>query len=377
MNFPLRIRFPRLAIVVEFTREGLIFLLLSLAIGAAAVNTGNNVLYLIFSLMLGLIVVSGILSRRVLRGLKPRIDFPEHIFAGVQSFCSVEVENKKKRIPSIGIVLSVSRAFPSIRRSFFFVPARSKVTGFAPACFPRRGRFQLTEMELRTRFPFSFFIKIQRYFLNQEVRVYPGIYHLPEEILARVTDGVLMESPYRGDSQQLLYLRDYGPFDSSKRIHWKASAKLEKLQVKEFQRESGRDLSIYFDCYPESSDSESEQILDKGVSFLASLALLFLEKGITAKILFAGRSFDLSASGASILPLLDYLADLQTGPPQPGFRLQTPSSPDAIVLELRSSRVPPKLSLQWPSKRLLFLEDWAHLLCDAASGAQIKIGAAG
>jgi len=376
MNFPLKIRLPRLTIIVEFTREGLIFLLLSLAIGAAAVNTGNNILYLIFSLMLGLVVVSGILSRRMLRGLKPRIDFPEHIFAGVQSLCSVEVENKKKRIPSIGIVLSVSKAFPLIRRAFFYVPAQSKVNGFAQALFPHRGRFYLTELELRTRFPFSFFIKIHRYFLNQEVRVYPAVYRLPEEVLARVADGILMESPYRGDSQQLLHLRDYSSFDSSKRIHWKASAKLEKLQVKEFQRENGRDLSLYFDCYPDSSDATSEQTVEKAVSLLASLAFLFLDKGIEAKILFADRTFDLSASGASILPLLDYLADLQTGLPKTETRPQMPPNPDAIVMELRSTEVPSKLSLQWPSKRYIFVEDWAHLLHDSSSCTDVRIGAA-
>ncbi len=375
MNFPLKIRFPRLAIIVEFTREGLIFLLLSLAIGAAAVNTGNNILYLIFSLMLGLVVVSGILSRRMLRGLKPRIDFPEHIFAGVQTHCPIAVENNKKRIPSIGIVLSVSKSFPLIRRAFFFVPARSKVNGFGLALFPHRGRFCLTEIELRTRFPFSFFVKIHRYFVNQDVRVYPAVYRLPEEVLARVADGILMESPYRGDSQQLSHLRDYGSFDSSKRIHWKASAKLEKLQVKEFQRETGRELSLYFDCYPESSDAAGEETVEKAISLLASLAFLFLDKGIEAKILFADRTFDLSASGASILPLLDYLADLQTGLPETESRPQMPSNPDAVVMELRSTQVPSKLSLQWPAKKFLFVEDWAHLLRDSSSGKDVRIGA--
>ena len=375
MYFPLKIRFPRLAIIVEFTREGLIFLLLSLAIGAAAVNTGNNILYLIFSLMLGLVVVSGILSRRMLRGLKPRIDFPEHIFAGVEALCSVEVENKKKRIPSIGIVLSVSKSFPLIRRAFFWVPARSKVNGFAPAMFPHRGRFHLTELELRTRFPFSFFVKIHRYFLNQEVRVYPAVYRLPEDILARIAEGILMESPYRGDSQQLLHLRDYGSFDSSKRIHWKASAKLEKLQVKEFQRETGRDLSLYFDCYPESSDGASQETVEKAVSLLASLAFLFLANGIEARILFADRAFDLSASGASILPLLDYLADLKTGLPETETRPQLPQNPDAVVMELRSKQVPTKLSLKWPTGRFIFVEDWAHLLRDSSSGKEVRIGA--
>src|SRR5262245_1289099 len=79
---PVKLRLPRFPIAVEFTREGFIFVLLCLAIGAAAVNTGNNVLYLIFSLMLGLIVVSGMISRRMLLGLHVQVEFPPRLFSG-------------------------------------------------------------------------------------------------------------------------------------------------------------------------------------------------------------------------------------------------------------------------------------------------------
>jgi hypothetical protein len=48
---------------LRFTKEGLSFVLFSLAVGVAAVNTGNNLLYLILAMMLSLIIVSGILSR--------------------------------------------------------------------------------------------------------------------------------------------------------------------------------------------------------------------------------------------------------------------------------------------------------------------------
>ena len=102
---PLRIRVPRVPVAVQFTREGLVFVLLTLAIGAAAVNTGNNILYLIFSMMLAMIVVSGMLSRRMLSGLKPRLEFPDSLFAGVRNLCFVSLRNFKKRSPSLGIRL--------------------------------------------------------------------------------------------------------------------------------------------------------------------------------------------------------------------------------------------------------------------------------
>jgi hypothetical protein len=158
----MKLRFPRLAIAVEFTREGWIFVLLSLAIGAAAVNTGNNVLYFIFSLMLGMIVVSGMTSRRLLQGLRPSIEFPDHLFAGVGNVCYVSVQNRKKRIPSLGIRFVVrEKTFTSITRQFFYVPPNDHVSGYARVLFPHRGVFKLRELELQTNLPFSFFLKIR------------------------------------------------------------------------------------------------------------------------------------------------------------------------------------------------------------------------
>ncbi len=47
---------------LRITFEGKAFLLITLGVGAAAINTGNNLLYLAFSMNLSLIVVSGFLS---------------------------------------------------------------------------------------------------------------------------------------------------------------------------------------------------------------------------------------------------------------------------------------------------------------------------
>ena len=52
------------------------------ALGVAAINTGNNLLYLLVSLVLGLIVVSGVLSEQTMRGLRLTGAVPEEIYAG-------------------------------------------------------------------------------------------------------------------------------------------------------------------------------------------------------------------------------------------------------------------------------------------------------
>jgi uncharacterized protein (DUF58 family) len=333
-------------------------MLLSLAIGAAAVNTGNNVLYLIFSLMLGMIIVSGFASRRILQGLQPSINFPDHVFAGVANLCYVSISNQKKRLPSIAVRFVIRDSqFTSVSRHFFWIPPNRQVNEFARFLFPRRGVYQLRELELQTQFPFSFFLKIRRYPGDQMVQVYPRVYRFSEDVLSRYTEGLIRESPYRGDSQQLLHLRDYTNFDSSKRIHWKASAKAEKLLVKEYQKEQGRELYLYFDCFP---DDPQNPVTEQALSLLASLAFLFKEKDMHARIVFPGRVFE---TDASIVPLLSHLAEWSGAPPSgalPEIAIRT----DAISLQLRSRRVRPRFGSAVAGARNLFVEDWLHLMRD-------------
>jgi len=353
----MKLRLPRFAIAVEFTREGMIFVLLSLAIGAAAVNTGNNVLYFIFSLMLGMIVVSGMTSRRMLQGLQPTVQFPDHFFSGVPNVCYVSVENKKKRIPSVGIRFIIrDPGFTSVARHFFYIPPRDHISGYARVLFAHRGVSHLREMELQTHVPFAFFLKIRRYFANKTVRVYPRIYRLSEEIVTNISEGLFRESPYRGESHQLLHLRDYMPMDSSKRIHWKASAKAEKILVKEYQKEQGRDLYFYFDCFAEKLPDDR---VETAISFVASIAFFFKEHEIDARFIFPGNTFQ---PKESIHPLLIYLAEWD-GSYAEGEILEKPSTTDAVALQLCSRAFPSRLPAV-SGTRTLFIEDWQHLLVE-------------
>src|SRR6202142_3085415 len=72
----------REAIDYEVTRAGMIYILITVVIGIAAINTGNNLLYVIVAALLSAIVVSGIASAAVLRSLALDVHLPEHVFAG-------------------------------------------------------------------------------------------------------------------------------------------------------------------------------------------------------------------------------------------------------------------------------------------------------
>ena len=81
----------------RITSEGLQFLIFALAIGIAAINTGNNLFYLLLAMMLSLILVSGIAAEYCLRRLELRRHLPDLLFINTSVTAALVVKNRKSR----------------------------------------------------------------------------------------------------------------------------------------------------------------------------------------------------------------------------------------------------------------------------------------
>src|SRR5205807_3344790 len=87
----------------KMTREGWFYVGGILVIALAALNTGNNLLFLILASLIAIILMSGILSSITLSGVATRLQLPEHIFAGQPIRASIELENEKLTLPSFSL----------------------------------------------------------------------------------------------------------------------------------------------------------------------------------------------------------------------------------------------------------------------------------
>src|SRR5258707_12736402 len=96
-------RFLRGPRQLKFTREGKFFVGITLGVGFAAINTGNNLLYLLLGMMLSLIIASGVLSEMSLRGLSVAREPPARPHAGKPFLMGVSLQNHKRRLPSFSI----------------------------------------------------------------------------------------------------------------------------------------------------------------------------------------------------------------------------------------------------------------------------------
>ncbi|HEX3101471.1 MAG TPA: hypothetical protein VHQ01_06765, partial [Pyrinomonadaceae bacterium] len=195
----------------EFTTGGAIMLVLVVIVGFSAWNTGNNLLFIVLSFLLGSIVVGFFAGSICLKKLDIKMRFPDTIFAGEPTPILVSLTNRKRIFPSFSVVAEVrgkerersiaademeailprwvasrlGRA-PIVRRTLHhFVHIGRNETDEAKTehIFPHRGRLLIKDFELSTKFPFGFFRHRRRLpARSAELIVFPKIEEMDVEL---------------------------------------------------------------------------------------------------------------------------------------------------------------------------------------------------
>lgn len=303
------------------TREGWWFIGISVVVGIAALNTGNNLLYLLLGMLLSLILASGILSESTLRGLHIERALPPSIQAGAPSLIGVTVRNDKRRLPSFSVeVEDIVAGEPLDKRCWFLkVPAgRTQRTAYRHA-FPRRGLHRFTGVRLGTRFPFALFRKTREIELPTEIVVLPRLHPIDRPPVPQ--RGLHGEEPQgrlsrRGEFWGLRELRDG---DDRRDVHWPSTARRGRLMVREHEREEARRVTLFLDnALPggaECMETRRLAALERAVSLCASLAAWYVERGFAVRVVARGEASPFCAGRLALDRLLRQLALLPTVEP--------------------------------------------------------------
>ncbi len=376
----------------RITREGWLYMGGVLVLALAALNTGNNMLFIILASLLAGLLLSGALSHIVLAGVALRLELPEHIFARQPVRVLAELQNQKRRLPSFSLLLC---AVPENRRQHPVAPRKGPVppsqttaaTASAPAArngflsqpvyfpyigakqsarqtielqFPRRGIYKQEFLHLRTRFPFGFVEKSRLLNSAVETIVYPPIEPAEGDFEDLALVSGELESLLRGRGHDLYAIREYQNFDSVRHIDWKASAKRNSLQVREFTREDERRVLLVLDPFlpPQAQPEAAEKAFEKGVSLCASLAWRFYRMEAVLGFRTADFETPLAPAGQVIYDILRNLALVRPLPAQTGASFLTDISGSSqlfkIVLTAQPRGSVP--SSIWSSSYVIFLE---------------------
>jgi len=282
-----------------------------MGLGVAAINTGNNLLYLLVSLLLALIIVSGVLSEQSMRGLELIAVDPEEIFAGQPALFGITVVNRKRWLASYSITVEILS--PTSATRFLYLPrldAQAERLMTWEDTLPRRGRHRLAGVRITTRFPFGLFLKAARAALTSEVVVYPAVLPVSPELLRQFGATGDRATRRRGRGTDLYNLRGYRSGDDPRLIHWRSSAKTQELLVRE---------------------------LEAALSQAASLAAHLIRAGAGVELVGPGFYVRLGRGKAHLRTLLEALALYD--PHATPLADSPPDEKDGAFLPLRQIRV--------------------------------------
>jgi uncharacterized protein (DUF58 family) len=321
-----RLRPPRR---LSFTREGKIIVILAVGVGFAAINTGNNLLYLLLGWLLSFIIASGILSELTLRALTVERRPPPRIFAGEPFLMEVVIKNAKPDRASYSIeVEDLLGKTPIDKRCYFLkIPENKSQRTSYRHTFVRRGLYTLTGYRIATKFPFALFRKSRDVDAPLEVLVYPARIAVPRPPPRAATRGDAIAERL-GRRGEFFGLRESRPGDDRRDIHWKSSARSGRLLVREYEDELARRVVIGVDnALPQPvreavedgalTPAHEAQVsaVERAISVAASLAAVYLEAGWTVELVAraahvpggTGRMHE--AKIARTLALLPYVSD--------------------------------------------------------------------
>lgn len=303
---------------LSFTREGRILVVLSIGVGFAAINTGNNLLYLLLGWMLSFIIASGVLSEATLKQLVVERRPPPKVFAAEPFLMEVVIKNAKPKRASYSIeVEDLHGDTPIDKRCYFLkIPeAKSQRTSYRHT-FVRRGLYTLTGYRLATKFPFALFRKSRDVAAPLDVLVYPARVPVPRPPPRSATRGDATAERL-GRRGEFFGLREHRAGDDRRDVHWKSSARSGRLLVREYEDELARRLVIAVDNALPSQIREAvaanatdelapvgpwsngfgamtpafqEQVsaVERAISIAASLAAAYLEVGWTVELVARG-----------------------------------------------------------------------------------------
>jgi uncharacterized protein (DUF58 family) len=287
-------------------------------VGFAALNTGNNLLYMVLALMLAFLVLSGVLSEAALRGIRVRRRVPGEVFAQRDARVLLEIHNDQKRAVAFAVVVEdraedESGEDRAAGRCFALrvAPGTREVRSYGLRA-DRRGELQLHGYVVFTRFPFGLFSKSLLIEDPEAVLVYPAIDRLPPPVELDEEDhsGDTRAWEASGSSPVASGLRSFAPGDPRRRIHWRASSRAGSLMVRDLECEVDQEVCVHL-----PTEGRPGAGFEHRVRRAASEVVTLLEAGRRVGLDAGSQRFEPGAGASHRASLLGFLARVQ---PRPG-----------------------------------------------------------
>ncbi len=309
----------------------------------SAINTGNNLLYLLLGMLLSMIIASGVLSEMSLRGLQVRRRPPARVHVNQPFLMGIELQNGKQRLPSFSIeVEDLVSGSPIDKKCYFLkLPAgKMQQTSYRHTLL-RRGLTEFSGLRLSTRFPFGLFRKSRVIDLSDEILVLPRV--VPVANPPRPRGYAFGDEAHgrKGRRGEFHGLREFRDGDDPRDIHWRSSARKGRQMVREYEDEASRRVVLFLDNALAGGDVCNDEIaiaaLERAVSLAASLSSDYLERGFSLKLVARGQATGWMKGPAQLLSVLRVLALLPAVEADVAYAVMPDRLHSAVLVTRRGS----------------------------------------
>ncbi len=274
-------------------RDGLIFSMITAVLFLGAVMREVNLLLFFASLLTSLLFLDRIFGKRSLKNLKIQRTLPTVIYVGDSFLVTLNLANERHRNISWAVLVE-DCIVPDTSIYPEDLYRRKKGAIFRPACyfeeigpgktvrktyagqFPLRGRYTFRSLTISTRFPLGFFRSSRTMDDSLSILVFPRIGRLTPEWFhlysLRSEEQNHSRHVMSRTSDELLGIRNWQSGDARKWIHWRASARHQKILVRQFEERQNQDVAVILDLYQAEALTTGDFVLaELAVSFSATL----------------------------------------------------------------------------------------------------------
>ncbi|HPR63426.1 MAG TPA: DUF58 domain-containing protein [Thermoanaerobaculia bacterium] len=220
------------------TTTGGAYVLFLILVTGAAVNTGNNTLYITAATMMGILLVSGFLSLLAITTARLGPLKYTELFAEETGTIFVRVENRRRWFPLQGLLINGQPVDP--------IPSRGESWAPVSVTFSERGSVSSLELTVTSTYPFGFFLRERKIRMESPITVYP--HPIPvsqcDALLWKGTGEQVSEAHLMGE-RYYRGLKPFHPGEDPRTIHWKKTAQQQRFIAKEYSfLQSGRAIYI-------------------------------------------------------------------------------------------------------------------------------------
>ena len=278
---------------LDFSGTGLMYCCMMVFMGVAALNSQANLLFGVFGLMIGVLLISGIISRAVLRRLSVRRELPPHGVVGQPMRVTYEITNGKKHWPSLSVTLIELDGVQGFvaQPQCYLLHAAPGMTARIPVEFTakRRGLYEFDHYQLATSFPFGFVKRAVPGRQKDLIEIYPALAKVDRRLLGLCRSADTSGAPMRprpGGADEFYGVKEHRPGDNPRWIYWRRSAHTNKLVSKQMTEVAPPRLLLLVDTsIPEPAKirppATAQTLVERTIAMAASLAAAALDDGLS------------------------------------------------------------------------------------------------